>query len=73
LGDGKAIVQVVLPHDWVTRINHLAIERGVNRSALIRAAIAASYFEPDIAGATDHQIATPQSDSQAHGEEEHQP
>jgi hypothetical protein len=29
---------------WVARLNHLAIARGVTRSALIREAIAASYF-----------------------------
>jgi hypothetical protein len=42
--ESKAIVQLVLPHGWVARINHLAVERGINRSALIRAAIEAMYF-----------------------------
>ncbi len=42
--EGKAVVQVVLPLPWLTRINQLAIERGVNRSALIREAIRAAYF-----------------------------
>ena len=43
LTEGKTIVQVVLPHAWVARINQLAIERGLSRSALIREAIARSY------------------------------
>jgi metal-responsive CopG/Arc/MetJ family transcriptional regulator len=43
--EAKAIVQVVLPHGWVDRINQLALERGLNRSALIREAIARTYFE----------------------------
>jgi Ribbon-helix-helix protein, copG family len=42
--EAKAVVQLVLPHGWIARINQLATERGVNRSALIRAAIAATYF-----------------------------
>jgi hypothetical protein len=42
--DAKAVVQLVLPQSWVPRINQLAIERGVTRSALIREAIAATYF-----------------------------
>jgi len=42
--EGKAVVQLVLPPSWVARINQLAMERGVNRSALIRNAIAAAYF-----------------------------
>jgi hypothetical protein len=45
--DSKAVVQIVLPQTWVPRINQLAIERGINRSALIRAAIAATYFDGD--------------------------
>jgi hypothetical protein len=40
----KAVVPLVLPQAWVARINQLAVERGVNRSALIRAAIEATYF-----------------------------
>jgi hypothetical protein len=43
LTEGKAVVQLVLPLSWVARINRLAIERGVNRSALIRQALAATY------------------------------
>ena len=43
--EGKAVVQLVLPPSWVTRLNQLALERGLNRSALIRAAIQATYFE----------------------------
>jgi len=43
--DGKSIVQVVMPHAWIGRINRLAQERGVNRSALIREAIASTYFD----------------------------
>jgi hypothetical protein len=43
----KAVIQLVLPQSWVPRINQLAIERGINRSALIRAAIAAAYFGGD--------------------------
>jgi hypothetical protein len=42
--EGKAVVQLVLPLPWLARINQLAIERGVNRSALIREAIRAAYF-----------------------------
>ena len=42
--ESKAVVQLVLPYAWVTRINELAIARRVNRSALIREAIAATYF-----------------------------
>lgn len=42
--ESKAVVQLVLPHRWVERINQLALERGLNRSALIREAIAATYF-----------------------------
>jgi hypothetical protein len=42
--DGKAVVPLVVPPSWVARLNQLAIERGVNRSALIREAIAAAYF-----------------------------
>jgi hypothetical protein len=34
LSEGKAVVQLVLPHGWVIRINQLATERGMNRSAL---------------------------------------
>ena len=42
--EGKAVVQLVLPLPWLARINQLAMERGVNRSALIREAIQATYF-----------------------------
>jgi hypothetical protein len=42
--EGKAVVQLVLPLPWLARINQLAMERGVNRSALIREAIRAAYF-----------------------------
>jgi ribbon-helix-helix CopG family protein len=42
--EGKVVVQLVLPLPWLARINQLAIERGVNRSALIREAIRAAYF-----------------------------
>jgi len=45
--EGKAVVQLVLPPSWVARINRLAVERGVNRSALIREAIWATYFDQD--------------------------
>ena len=45
--EAKAVVQLVLPQTWVPRINQLAIERGVTRSALIRQAIAATYFGDD--------------------------
>jgi Ribbon-helix-helix protein, copG family len=45
--DSKAVVQLVLPQTWVPRINQLAIERGITRSALIRQAIAAAYFGDD--------------------------
>jgi hypothetical protein len=42
--EGKAVIQLVLTPAWVARINQLAMERGVNRSALIRAAIERVYF-----------------------------
>jgi hypothetical protein len=42
---GKAVVQLVLPPAWVLRLNALATARGVNRSALIREAIARAYFD----------------------------
>jgi hypothetical protein len=42
--EGKAVVQLVLPLPWLARINQLAIERGINRSALIREALRAAYF-----------------------------
>jgi hypothetical protein len=42
--EGKAIVQIVLPLSWVPRINKLAVDRGVNRSALIRGAIEQAFF-----------------------------
>jgi Ribbon-helix-helix protein, copG family len=54
LGEGKAIVQLVLPQAWVTRINALTIERGINRSALIRDAIAAVYFSDLAEGGGSH-------------------
>jgi hypothetical protein len=50
LTEGKSIVQVVLPHAWVLRINQLAVERGLNRSAVIREAIAWAYFTNQIGG-----------------------
>ncbi len=40
----RQYVQLVLPPGWVPRINALAIEHGVTRSALIRAAIASVYL-----------------------------
>ncbi len=43
-GEGKAVIQLVLPVSWVARINSIAIERGTNRSALIREAIVAVHF-----------------------------
>ena len=71
LGEGKVIVQVVLPHDWVARINRLAVDRGLNRSALIRAAIAASYFEVgDAASADRGAAAVPQPSHHTREEEE---
>jgi hypothetical protein len=42
--EGKSVVQIVLSPSWVTRINKLATERGINRSALIREAIEQVYF-----------------------------
>lgn len=50
---GKAIIQLVLTPSWVARINQLAVERGVSRSALIRAAIHAAYFPTASAEAED--------------------
>jgi hypothetical protein len=50
LGEGKSIVQLVLPPAWVVRINALALTRGVNRSALIREAIAATLFRDHAEG-----------------------
>jgi hypothetical protein len=43
-GDVKAVLQLVMPASWVGRINRLAVERGMNRSALIREAIETAYF-----------------------------
>ncbi|MGO8950085.1 MAG: CopG family transcriptional regulator [Ktedonobacterales bacterium] len=43
LSEGKSIVQVVLPRAWVIRINQLAVERGLNRSALIREALQRTF------------------------------
>jgi hypothetical protein len=43
-GEGKAIVQLVLPYGWVSRMNALANQHGVNRSALIREALQRVYF-----------------------------
>ena len=51
--ESKSVVQLVLPHGWVERINQLALERGVNRSALIRAAIAATYFGGQLGAEVD--------------------
>jgi hypothetical protein len=48
--EGKAIVQIVLPPSWVARINQLATERGINRSALIREAISLAYFTNQTGG-----------------------
>jgi hypothetical protein len=44
LTDGKIVMPLVVPPSWVARLNQLAVQRGINRSALIRAAIAAAYF-----------------------------
>ena len=55
LTEGKSIVQVVLPHSWVVRINQLAVERGINRSALIREALEYSLagdLEPHVLDST---------------------
>jgi hypothetical protein len=46
-GDRKAVVPLTLSQSTLERINQLAIARGINRSALIRAAIAAVYFADD--------------------------
>jgi hypothetical protein len=43
VAQNQTVVPVVLPHAWVSRINRLAIEQGINRSALIRQALAATY------------------------------
>jgi metal-responsive CopG/Arc/MetJ family transcriptional regulator len=42
--EGKTIVQIVLSPSLLACINKLAIERGINRSALIREAIEQVYF-----------------------------
>jgi metal-responsive CopG/Arc/MetJ family transcriptional regulator len=42
--EGKVVVQIVLPPSLLARINRLAIDRGINRSALIREAIELAYF-----------------------------
>lgn len=41
----KMSIPLVLPPSWVARMNQLAMERGINRSALIREAIRATYFD----------------------------
>jgi hypothetical protein len=43
IAQNKTVVPVVLPLSWVTRLNRLAVERGVNRSALIRQALVATF------------------------------
>jgi hypothetical protein len=64
--ESKAVLPLVLPATWATRLNQLAIQQGINRSALIRAAIAAVYFADD--RSTDqpserpHRVATPSID-----------
>ncbi len=40
----RSVIQLSLPTAMLQRITHLAIERNTNRSALIRDAIAATYF-----------------------------
>ncbi len=42
----RSVIQLSLPTAMLQRITHLAIERNTNRSALIREAIAATYFAP---------------------------
>ncbi len=44
--EGKAIVQLVLPPSMLTRLNEIALHRGVNRSRVIRDALQQVYFEP---------------------------
>jgi hypothetical protein len=57
LGEGKSIVQLVLPPTWVAQINALALSRGVNRSALIREAIAETLFADSLEGGDNRQHA----------------
>lgn len=44
--EGKAVVQLVLPPSMLTRLNEIALRRGVNRSRVIRDALQQVYFEP---------------------------
>lgn len=46
--EGKAVVQLVLPPSMLTRLNQIALHRGVNRSRVIRDALQQVYFaSPD--------------------------
>ena len=40
----KAVLQLVVPQPWAERVNQLALERGMNRSRLIREAVEQVYF-----------------------------
>jgi hypothetical protein len=60
IAQNQTVVPVVLPNAWVSRINRLAIERGVNRSALIRQALAATY------GVDQPEVATPAQEPTGH-------
>jgi hypothetical protein len=43
--DRAITVPLVLPLSWLDRLNSLAAERGIGRSALIRSAIEAGLFK----------------------------
>jgi hypothetical protein len=51
--EGKAVVQLVLPPSMVTRLNEIALRRGVNRSWVIREALQQVYFASPDAGTPD--------------------
>ena len=42
--DGKAVVQFVRSPSMLTRLNEIALRRGINRSRVIREAIERVYF-----------------------------
>jgi metal-responsive CopG/Arc/MetJ family transcriptional regulator len=43
----SSTLPVVLPISWIERLNQLARERGINRSALIREALQLTLFADD--------------------------
>lgn len=43
----SSTLPVVLPISWIERLNQLARERGINRSALVREALQQTLFAND--------------------------